>query len=313
MTVRDIAYVELYTKDKISAVEYLISAMGFTRVADSVEVDRSSVLLRQNGVQLVVTSGWGTWRFLDQYGEGVADVAVACADVAATRAAAVRAGAAVTDSPQGNPVVTAVGGIHHTLVPASAGTAAGVPPGRSWTATPGAPSAPGGWLRRLDHVLIRLPAGTLADYAGFCGDAFGFDRTAIRRLDLGGRSVDSVVVRSRCGRAAFVLSAPVPAGADAGAQGDPSGLPREGKWPGVPGLAFLLDDVPSAAGSGLADRDAWVHHDARGPLVQSVVRSPLAGRAFCLQLVQRRGSETFGDAGIRALYKSPECDRVTVR
>ncbi|WP_228718088.1 hypothetical protein [Kitasatospora acidiphila] len=60
MAVHDIAYVELYTRDKLSTVDYFVSAMGFTRVADSVEAEQSSVLLQQGEVRLVVTSGRGS-------------------------------------------------------------------------------------------------------------------------------------------------------------------------------------------------------------------------------------------------------------
>ena len=91
MAVHDIAYVELFTRDKVSAVDYLVSAMGFTRVADSVEYDRSSVLLRQGEVQVVVTSGRGIWKFLDEHGDGVADLALTCDDVEATAKAATAA------------------------------------------------------------------------------------------------------------------------------------------------------------------------------------------------------------------------------
>ena len=59
MAVHDIGYVELYTRDKVSMVNHLVSAMGFTRVADSVAAERSSVLLQQGRVRLAGTSGRG--------------------------------------------------------------------------------------------------------------------------------------------------------------------------------------------------------------------------------------------------------------
>jgi 4-hydroxyphenylpyruvate dioxygenase-like putative hemolysin len=95
MAAHDIAYVELYTRDKATTVEYFVSAMGFSRVADSVEPERSSVLLQQGEVRLVVTSGRGVARFLEQHGDGIADVALTCDDVAATAVAAASAGATV--------------------------------------------------------------------------------------------------------------------------------------------------------------------------------------------------------------------------
>jgi 4-hydroxymandelate synthase len=43
MAVHDIAHVEPHTRDMTTTVDCFVSAMGFTRVADSVEMERSSV------------------------------------------------------------------------------------------------------------------------------------------------------------------------------------------------------------------------------------------------------------------------------
>ncbi|MFD7033732.1 4-hydroxyphenylpyruvate dioxygenase [Streptomyces sp. NPDC059917] len=338
MAVRDVAYVELYTKDKISTVDHLVSAMGFTRVADSVEVDRSSVLLRHGEVLLVVTSGWGTWKFLDDHGDGIADIAVACEDVPTTRDAALRAGAAVTTSPQGNPVVPAFGGVHHTLVPVPARAGAALPTGRRWTPTPGAPAVPGGRVRSLDHIAVHLSRDGLADYAAFCEQVFGFSRSSPERLRLGDRIVDSVVVRSASRSAAFVLTTVADGlGPEAG---EPDVFLDRNDGPGVQRLAFLVDDVLSAtrefgelgvrflpAGSAgddpsgrawtaaglppeelaaLRAADVVVHHDGRGLLMESFGRSPFERGTLCFQLVQRRGSQAFGTAGVRAQYDALE-------
>ncbi|MER6129257.1 VOC family protein [Streptomyces sp. NPDC001795] len=155
MAVHDIAYVELYTRDKVSALDYLVSAMGFTRVADSVEFDRSSVLLRQGEVQLIVTSGRGIWTFLDEHGDGVADIALICDDVRTTSDAATAAGATVTTFAKRGPVVSGVGDVCHTLLPAD-DSATGLPVGRNWVVAPGAPMRPTGRIQRLDHVAVCL-------------------------------------------------------------------------------------------------------------------------------------------------------------
>lgn len=132
MAARDIAYVELYAKDK-QRTAHLFASMGFTCVADSVAPDRSSLLLRQGAAHLVITSGPATWKFLDTQGEGVADIPLVCSDVAATAERAVRAGADLTGLVRGNPILSGAGGVTHTLLPA-ARTANGLlehrPPGR---------------------------------------------------------------------------------------------------------------------------------------------------------------------------------------
>ncbi|WP_406302565.1 4-hydroxyphenylpyruvate dioxygenase [Streptomyces sp. NBC_00885] len=326
MAVRDVAYVELYTKDKISTVDHLVSAMGFTRVADSVEVDRSSVLLRQGEVLLVVTSGWGTWKFLDDHGDGIADIAVACEDVPTTRDAALKAGANVTTSPQGNPVVPAFGGVHHTLVPVPARAGDALPAGRRWTPTPGAPAVPGGRVRLLDHIAVHLARDGFADYAAFCHEVFGFSRSSPERLGLGDRVMDSVIVRGASRSAAFVLTTV----ADGPGFGEPDVFLDRNDGPGVQRLAFLVDDVLSttrefgelgvrflhagsagdapAAGlpedelAALRAADVAVHHDGRGLLMESFSRSPFERETLSFQLVQRLGAQGFGAAGVRAQY-----------
>lgn len=117
MAVRDMAYVELFTSDERVTVDYFVSAMGFSREAKSTDHDRSSVLLRQGEVRLVVSSGPATWKFLDAHGDGIADLAMTCDDVARTRDEAVAAGADVVESAAGHPVVSGFGGVSHTLLP----------------------------------------------------------------------------------------------------------------------------------------------------------------------------------------------------
>ena len=335
MAVHDIAYVELYTRNKITAVDYFVSAMGFARVADSVEVDRSSVLLVQGEVRLVVTSGRGVWRFLDEHGEGVADVAMVCDDVGATCKAALAAGATPGGSSAGNLVVSGFGGVTHTLLPDEAGR---LPHGRTWVPTPGPHTRPVGHVEALDHVAVCLEGGTLEVYADYYEDAFGFCRYSTAYITLGGQAMDSVVVRSASGRVIFTLVATDP-GKEPG-QLD-AFLERNG-GPGVQHLAFrvaeilpavhelrergveflatpttyydmlverlpdLRDHIEDLRGAQvLADRDEW------GQLLQVFSRSPYERNTLFYEFIERRGSRGFGSANIRALYEAVERDRRT--
>ncbi|WP_369221112.1 4-hydroxyphenylpyruvate dioxygenase [Streptomyces sp. R39] len=338
MAAHDIAHVELYTRDKATTVDYFVSAMGFTRVADSVEPERSSVLLQQGEVRLVVTSGRGIVRFLEQHGDGIADVALTCDDVAATAVAAASAGATVTRSLQGLPVVSGFGDVVHTLLPTDP-LVNGLPASRSWSPTPGVTAtAATGRVTGLDHIAVCVEGGTLEKYADFYRDVFGFSRSSSEYVAVGARAMDSIVVRSDSGSAILTLVAPDP-GREPGQLG--SFLERNG-GEGVRHLAFrtgeiitavhecrergvvFLDtpdsyyDMPGERLGGLhaqveevretkvlADRDEW------GDLLQVFTRSPYPRNTLFSELIQRNGSRGFGSANIRALYEEVERDRLT--
>ncbi|MBP0452701.1 4-hydroxyphenylpyruvate dioxygenase [Kitasatospora sp. RG8] len=352
MAVQDIAYVELYTRDKVSTVDYFESAMGFTRVADRVTPDRSSVLLRQGGVQLVVSSGRGMWRFLDEHGDGIADIALVCDDVVATRDAAVEAGAEPVRSDERWPVVSGFGEVCHTLL--SPAAAAGLPAGFRWhggpagsgtaggsgTAAGSGTAGAGGVVRALDHIAVCLEGGALDRYADFYRDAFGLERFSSEYVAVGGQAMDSVVVSSGSGRVVFTLVAPDPAREPG--QLD-AFLARNG-GPGVQHLAFLVDDIVPAVrdfrergveflatpgtyyemlgdrfpemGQEIAElREAQVlaDRDEWGYLLQLFSRSPYERNTLFFELIQRRGSRGFGSSNIRALYEAVERDRLAAQ
>ncbi|MER6079117.1 hypothetical protein [Streptomyces sp. NPDC001833] len=172
MAARDIAYVELYAKDKQRAAQHLVSGLGFACVADSVAPDRSSLLLREGSAHLVVTSGPATWKFLDAHGEGIADIALVCTDVTATVERALRTGARRAGSVRGNPILSGAGGLTHTLLPA-ARTPRGWPAGHRWVELPPRTGRPAGRVRRLDGVTIGVGGARAADCARLYRDGFG--------------------------------------------------------------------------------------------------------------------------------------------
>ncbi|MGW1228904.1 4-hydroxyphenylpyruvate dioxygenase [Streptomyces sp. NPDC001478] len=337
MVVQDIAYVELFTKDKRSTTDYFVNALGFTRVADSVEVDRSSVLLRQGDVQVVVTTGRATWRFCDEHGDGIADIAMTCDDVTATRDAALSAGARAETSPRGDTVVSGFGDVVHTLVPAPASTAERFPPRRTWVPLDG-PHHPPGRVTSLDHVAVCLSGGTLDAYARFYQDGFGLDRFYSEYVSVGDQAMDSIVVRNPHGGVTFTLVAPDP---DKHTGQLDSFLERNG-GPGVQHLAFLVDDIipavrecrqrgvdflttPDAYYDVLADRfpdlraivgelrdtQVLADRDEWGHLLQLFSRSPHERNTLFYELIQRQGSRGFGSSNIRALYEAVERERLT--
>lgn len=360
MAAQEIEYVELYATDQSAVLDYYIGSLGFTRVAMSARTAMNrhvmnrgamnSVLLRQGKVQLIVTSGPGTAEFLDEHGDGIADIALNCDDVAAVADAAVLAGARVHATGVGHPVVTGLGGLSHTLLPMPARDHPVLPPGRCWAVAPPASVAGIGTatgaesvtaaqpIGLLDHVAICLEGDALADHADAYLAAFGLARYSSEYVAVGDQAMDSIVVRSPSGGITFTLVAPDPLKSP-GQLND--FLARNG-GPGVQHLAFAVDQlipvveefsgrgveflsVPSGYYDKLAERlptlsaqigqlrasSVLADRDEWGHLLQVFTRSPHERNTLFYEFIQRQGAHGFGSANIRALYEAVERDRLT--
>ncbi|MEW2079283.1 4-hydroxyphenylpyruvate dioxygenase [Streptomyces sp. NPDC013433] len=336
MTAHDIEYIELYASDWKCTVDYFVSSFGFTEAGRSTAGGKDSVLLRQGGVQLVVTSGPATEDFLAQHGDGIADIAFACEDVAGARDGALAAGAeSLGAGGTGAPVVSGFGAVRHTLVQRPVGSTPALPGDREWTATARSavvtPSTP--VLRKLDHVAVCLEAGTLHDVVRFYIDGFGFSQYYSEYVAVGEQAMDSIVVRSPSDNITFTIIEPDTT--KKSGQIDEF-LVRNGGG-GVQHLAFLVDEIiPSVLefqhrgieflqtpgtyydvlaeripgleaeisdlrkANVLADRDEW------GYLLQLFSRSPFERRTLFFELIQRQGAQGFGSSNIRALYEAVE-------
>ena len=335
MSAQDIAYVEFYAGEYRSAVDYFVSSLGFTPAAESAGPAGHSVLLRQAGVRLVVTAGPSTRTFLDAHGDGIADIALTCDDVAGTRDTALAAGASLVASEAGLVVVSGFGDTCHTLVAAPDATR--LPAGRDWTEVPPGADRPArrSWIRLLDHVAVCVRGGTMAECADFYSEGFGFSRYSSEYTELGEQAMDSIVVRSPSAGVTFTLleqdmrKKP----------GQIEGFISRHDGPGVQHLAFGVDDIISAVhdfndrgieflhtpsayydmlatrmpgiqseiaelrtANVLADRDEW------GYLLQLFTRSPYNRNTLFYELIQRRGARGFGSANIKALYEAVERD-----
>jgi 4-hydroxymandelate synthase len=332
MAAQDIEYVELYTSDMPSVVDYFVSSFGFTPMAESMAEGSRSLLLRHGTVQLVVTAGRETEEFIEAHGDGIADIAFGCDDPARTCEQALAAGASLINSAPGRLVVSGFGDTRHSLVPRSAG--AGLPGDRAWRPVSEGSARPGRiWL--LDHVAILVEGGTLSSYADFCTEAFGLARYSGEYIEIGEQAIDSIVVRSPSGGITFTILQQD----QARKPGQVEGFISRYGGPGVQHLAFLVDDIVSAvhefrcrgvgflnspnayydmlahrlsgitgeiadlrATNVLADRDEW------GYLLQLFTRSPYKRNTLFYELVQRRGARGFGTANIKALYEAVERD-----
>lgn len=332
MAAQDIEYVELYTSDMQSAVDYFVSSFGFTRMAECAGDGSRSLLLRHGSVQLVVTAGRETEEFIEAHGDGIADIAFGCDDPVRTCERAVAAGASLINPASGKLAVSGFGDTRHTLVTRSAGAC--LPRDRAWQPVSEASARPGRiWL--LDHVAILVAGGTLTDYADFCTEAFGLARYSGEYIEIGEQAIDSIVVRSPSGGITFTILEQD----QTKKPGQVGGFISRYGGPGVQHLAFLVDDIVSAvhefrargieflhspdayyemlihrlpgikaeiadlrAVNVLADRDEW------GYLLQLFTRSPYKRNTLFYELVQRRGARGFGSSNIQALYESVERD-----
>lgn len=336
MAAQNIDYVELYTDDKQSAVDYFTRALGFARVARSDDHGKHSVLVRQADVRLVITDGPATEEFIECHGAGIADIALACDDPGATRDSAVAAGATPAGRPD-QPAVSGFGAVRHTLLPAAPAGGGRLPPGRAWLPAAG-PAAAGPWIRSLDHVAVCLPGGTLEDSAGFYTAGFGLARYSGEYTELGDQAMKSIVVRSPSGAITYTLLEPD----QTRSPGQLDAFLKRNDGPGVQHLAFGVTDVVAAVSQFksrgveflgapdtyydmLAERlpdvradiarlrssSVLLDHDEWGYLLQLFTRSPYPRNTLFYELIQRRGARGFGSRNIRALYEAVERDRIT--
>ena len=345
MAVLDIEYVEYFTDEAAAAAEYYSTMFGFTPVARNQAATTDSLLLTQGAVRLVVTSGPATQEFLAAHGDGVADIALSCDDPEYTLRTAAAAGAAVTRSERGRPVVSGFGDVCHTLFTSrGADLLSRLPHGPGWRPLDGgqAPAiiaGDGDRIRLLDHVAVCIEGGTLPEVANYYTAALGLERYSSEYVTMGDQAMDSIVVRSGSGLVTFTFVAPVPGKSP----GQLDGFLRRNSGPGVQHLAFLVDEIIPAvreyqdrgvefldtpggyydalaerfAGmreeigdlrstNVLADRDEW------GYLLQLFTRSVTERNTMFCELIQRRGSKGFGSSNIRALYEAVERDRIAV-
>ena len=305
--------------------------MKIAESADYEDYGKDSVLLRQGAVQLVVSTGPGTRAFLDEHGDGIANVALTCDEVAESRDAAVAAGATVTESRAGLPAGIRIRR-HLAYSPAGSGRARKrLPAGRTWITEPGRPA---GRIQLLDHIAICVEGPALGEYADFYADALGLARYSIR-------TSTSVVPRWTRSSSAMSPAAPRSPWWRQGHSEEAGQL--EGSLPGItgrassispsssmilfrrsmsrgPGVEFLhspdayyemlaerLPDIRAEiadlrAANVLADRDEW------GYLLQMFTRSPYQRNTMFYELYSAGAPAGSDGANIQALYEAVERD-----
>ncbi|GHE03741.1 4-hydroxyphenylpyruvate dioxygenase [Streptomyces alanosinicus] len=311
--------------------------------------DRRSILLAQGEIRLLMTSDLTpdgpVARYVARHGDGVANIALRTQDAEQAFHRAVERGAEQVaaphsiEQPDGTVVSAAVrafGDTVHSFVQYEHAEQLPGPHLRR-VDTAASSSAEPQLLHSLDHFAVCLPAGELEKTVAFYQEALGFSEAFEEFIEVGDQAMDSKVVRSPSGAVTFTFLEPdvrrkpgqIDAFIDAHGGGGVqhlafgtsaiAGAVRKLSSQGVEFLktpATYYDAVEGRVGSlgddldvlrelsVLADRDDW------GLLYQIFTRSPHARGTFFLELIERRGAQTFGSGNIKGLYEAVERARV---
>lgn len=350
MQVRGIDHVEFYVDDAGAAARKLCAAYGFTRYGElgpEAGLPRQrSVLVRQGGIQLLLTSGvtadHPASEYVRRHGDGLATIALATEDPDGALTEAVARGAVplppvgpLEPSPAGFDRIrlTAFGDVGHTFV-APGELAARFPAPSDVEPSDVDGLAPA--LDVIDHVAACLPAGELLPTTHFYQHTLGFGQIFEEYIEVGGQAMNSRVMQSRSGQVTLTLLEP-----------DPSRNPGQiddflaaHGGAGVQHLALRTDDIATAVrsldGRGvrflstpgsyydelerrlgpvgvplatLRELDVLVDRDEAGELFQIFTQSTHPRRTFFIEVIERLGALTFGSANIKALYQAVERER----
>lgn len=355
MDIQSIDHLELFVEDAARTAGVLCAAYGFTVHGrgghDTGLAGCRSILLRQRGITLLITSALGgdhrAAEYVRRHGDGVAVIGLAVPDAQAAFAEAVERGAlpvAPPDvlGPEGARVTFAsvygFGDVEHRFT--SRETAGGpFAPGAVQETVPAPASGGGGLLEAVDHLAVCLPAGELAETVRRYQEVFGFGQTFEERILVGDQAMDSKVVESASGQVTLTLIEPD----ITRAPGQIDEFVRSHGGPGVQHIAFLTSDItdsvrevakggvrflvtPPAYYDGLTERlgpmdvpvetlrelNILADRDHWGIMLQIFTESDHPRRTLFYELIDRRGARTFGSNNIKALYEAVERGRGAV-
>jgi 4-hydroxyphenylpyruvate dioxygenase len=311
--------------------------------------DRASYVLAQGDIRLVFSSPLGPDHpiaaFNAAHGDGVRDVAFVVPDVQAAFQAMVQGGAKPLSSPEWHEdahgkafvaVVGTYGDTVHTLIEL-AGYAGPFLPGYVAKEAPGAPTG----LGRIDHVVGNVGWNEMAKTASFYAEAFGFhpflsfddkdistEFTALRSVVMASpnEAIKMPINEPAEGKkrsqieeyidfwggpgvqhAALTTANIVHTVQELKSRGveflEPPATYYEQLAERLEGLA-LKEDLAALAKLGIL-----VDRDDKGYLLQ-LFSKPLTDRpTFFYEIIQRRGSDSFGKGNFRALFESIEAEQ----
>jgi 4-hydroxymandelate synthase len=359
-----IDHVEFYAGDADRAARTMCDGLGFevagalgstpghpasggraSREAES--RGQRSVLLRQGGIQILVTSatapGHPAREFVAAHGDGVATVALAAPDPAAALLEALDKGAvplpAAEPTGWGDPLdavrVRAFGSIGHRFVASGALAARFAEPDAAADGYPGV-QPPLALLDEVDHVAVCVPPGELTRTVARYRTVYGFASIFTERIEVGAQAMNSEVVQSPTGTITLTILEPDPERE----RGQIDDFIAAHGGPGVQHVALRTEDIATSvrtlSGRGLGflaapgtyyeelarlpesthvplavlrELNVLVDRDESGELFQIFSRSTHPRRTFFFELIERRLARTFGTSNIAALYRAVELDR----
>ncbi|MFJ4526684.1 4-hydroxyphenylpyruvate dioxygenase [Streptomyces sp. NPDC088810] len=340
-----IDHVEFYVHDTAAAAAQFIDSYGFevygaSEPAESVTGIRS-VALGKDQIRLVLTTAQGADHpaaaYVEQHGDGVANIALTTPDVREVFDEAVRRGAAAVAEPaERNGLVTAsirgFGDVIHTFVQRPENEDVRKLPG--FSPVPGTGTRFDSGLRTIDHFAICLEAGQLGPTVEFYENVLDFRMIFEERIMVGSQAMDSKVVQSRSGGVTLTLIEP-----DTSLEpGQIDGFLKNHGGAGVQHIAFTTDSIVESVGllksqgvsflgtpdayyrllsldlskysvSELKELDILVDEDHDGQLFQIFTSSVHPKRTFFMEVIERMGARTFGSGNIKALYEAVERQR----
>ncbi len=309
--------------------------------------DRTSYLMQQGDIRLLLTSALSPdhpiARYVITHGDGVADIALRVKDVDWTYKEAVKRGARGVRDPSilkddhgmiRGAAVAAYGDTVHTFIERHEYKGAFAP---GFVASHGNADPVG--LKRVDHVVANVEEGKMDYWVEFYGKVFGFSQLISfddKDISTEYSALRSKVVKNPTGTVKFPIN-------------EPAGGRRRSqiqeyldyfKGAGVQHLAISTDDLvetvsrlqgrgieflatPDSYYDGLAKRVGGmseriedlkklrilVDRDDKGYMLQ-IFTKPLQDRpTLFFELIQRKGSESFGKGNFKALFESIEAEQ----
>jgi len=337
----------LYVGDARQASYYFQTAFGFEPIAfTGLETglrDRASVVLRQGGIHLILTTGLvpdsDTSDHVRLHGDGLKEIAFSVPDAAQAFEAAVRRGARPalrpTEYRDENGIarkasVIGCGYIVHSFVEAEQYRGEFLPHYRPLTA---APENSASDIVALDHIAFGVEQGQLDDWSRYYENVFGFRVSHREDVATEHSSMISRVLQNSSGTVKFPMMEPAPG---AGRSQIEEYL-EYNRGSGVQHIAFLSEDIcktvqilkangveflstPGAYYDMLERRVGGVSEDLNrlrelgilvdrdnsGYLLQ-IFTKPLQSRpTYFIEIIQRKGAVGFGGGNIRALFEAVE-------
>ncbi|MFG2820343.1 4-hydroxyphenylpyruvate dioxygenase [Kitasatospora sp. NPDC048365] len=352
MDIGAVDHIEFYVGDAQQSAFYLCTAFGFRICGqagpETGQADHRSLLLRQGGIEVVLTSALNPTHpaasYVMQHGDGVANIAFEVGDAARAFALAVERGAVAVEPPtvhskDGTEVVTAAvlgfGDVAHRFVQRTGDRKQFMPGVMDIIAAD--PEAGEELLNTVDHAAICLPAGQLRPTVAFYEHVFGFSQIFEEFIEVGSQAMDSKVVQSPSGKVTFTLIEPVtdrmPGQID-------TFLARHG-GAGVQHVALLCEDIvetvqtleqrgvtflqtPAAYYDQLNERfespdlqvedlrrtNVLIDQDHWGQVFQIFTQSQHVRKTYFWEVIDRHGARTFGSGNIKALYEAVAREKV---